>query len=398
MAINVNSTPSTSAFNEVGNCIKFNFTMTDIGSGTITRRFGYQLKDKDDNPITNKESFSPKVNTPFDIDFRRDILPFVRTLPPTDNADGGVAIPQDEMWIEIKLEYWEIVHDSETCETTEENLMTTGLFIVVNSASNWFFPVEKAPAALLNRKPNYIQCNRKTEDFLYYFKYTGAGSGATTIEATIYGDNGSVIGDRGPYIIADGMNAYPVGPGNFYNTLNGNPDGAPKSVRRIRVFTNQGDIVNYIIDPCDSDTGTTLFFQTTDGGYSGIYFDNVQRSIKSTYTEVCRYNPACEVWDFENLKNAGESISDKKSYKEITFVKHIEDEDPIDLQYYEQFLASGSYYALVPWRYTEIDGRLRMVKFLPYSGNLVYFREERTSVLTIRGKINVPYNMPNYAT
>ena len=399
MAITINTNPSNTAFNEVGNCIKWNITMSSTGSGAERRRFGYQLKTLAGLPITEKESLTPKAGVPFDLDFRRDVLPFVKTKPPTDNSDWGAINPELEMVVEVQLDYWEIVHNADTCETTEEGANTDGPYKIVNSASNWFFPVEKVSPALLNRKPNFVLASPKMEDFLYYYKYSGGpGTGPTTISATIYGAGNSVIGDRGPITIADGPNSYPIGPGNIYNVLNGNPNGAPSTVKSIRVFTNLGDVVTYIIEPCTTEAERVIFFQSTDGGYSGISFTNERRSIKSTYKEICRYNPACEPWEFDNLKNGGESISDKKSYQELTLVKYIEEEDHIDLSYYEQFLASGSYYILVPWRYTEIDGRLKMLKFLPAAGNMVFHAEERVTVLTIRGKINIPYNLPNYAT
>lgn len=399
MAIIINTNPSGTAFNEVGNCIKWNITMSSTGSGAERRRFGYQLKTLAGLPITKKESLSPKAGVPFDLDFRRDVLPFVKTKPPTDNSDWGAVNPEAEMLVEVQLDYWEIVHNSDDCTTIEEGADTDGPYKIVNSASNWFFPVEKTSPALLNRKPNIILASPKLEDFLYYYKYSGGGGvGPSTISATIYGSGGSVIGSRGPEAIVDGVKSYPVGPGNIYNTTTGDPNGAPSAVKSIRVFTDLGDVVTYIMEPCGTGAERVLFFQSTDGGYTGISFVNERRTIQSSYTEICRYNPSCEPWDFDNLKNGGESINDKNSYQELTLVKYIEEEDHIDLSYYEQFLSSGSFYIMLPWRYTELDGRFKMLKFLPSAGNMVFHAEEKITVLTIKGKINVPYNLPNYAT
>jgi len=398
MAITINSRPATTSFNEVGNCIKWNLTMSDTGSGDIRRRFGYQLKTKDGKAITNKESLTPVAGSPFDLDFRRDILPFVYTKPPVNNANFFAPRPENEMVVEVQLEFWEIVHDALTCETTEEAVTTDGTYIVVNCASNWFFPIEKSPPALMSRKPLFIQASPKMEDLLYYYKYPGLGHGPTQLQATIYGAGGTVIGDRGPVPIADGMNSYPVGPGNFYNTSLGYPDGAPSGVTAIKIFTDAGDVVTYTIEPCSSENDTTLYFQSTDGGYSGISFENAKRSIKSSFTEICRFNPSCEPWQLSDIVNGGESISNKKSYQEISLTKYIEDEDPRDLHHYEQLLASGSYYLMLPWRYTAVDGRLRMLKFIPSAGSLVYYDQDRIAKLTIKGKVNVPFNLPNFAT
>ena len=390
MAITLNTSPSVTKPSEVGNCIRWEFTMTGIVSGTQVKRFGYKLVDGSGNAITDPESLTPKEGVKFHLDFERDILPFVHTEPPVHNHGSfGIIRSEDSMKVDVSLHFWEITHDTETCETTTGAVTVDGPYEVINSASNWFKEISSAgDYFLLTYKPKVIQACPLMQDFVYvYIK------NPMHIGATLYGANGTVIGDRGPVQLNAGIHSVAVGPANIYDFFNF-PDGAPNYVRKIQVTIGDD---SWIYDMECVENTHNIYYQDFAGGYGSVCMQKSELRISSKYTEIFRYNPACNTYQITELQKRGSTISNKISDKIITLSKVVDIEHEKDLFYYESFLGSGSYFIDQKWFFSD-DTRAvdsQMIKFRPLAGSLRYYENEKVTLLVLSGKVGEPHNLPN---
>lgn len=390
MAITIINSPPSNGISEVGNCIQWTINMTGLTSGNSTSRFGYQLKMKSGAEITQPESLTPKEGVNFTLNFEKDIIPFLHTNPPNYNGFTvfGASRSEPEMLIVIELHYWEIVHDSVSCETIQSLPTVDGPYSVMNAASNWFSKIRTLSPSILTYKPKRMHVSPLTQDFIYFKADSGS-----TINATIYGGIGNVIGDRQSSIPA-GINSIGIGPGNIYSLLGGYPEGSPRNVTHIKVWIDTWFEMTYIID-CGIDS-FDLYSHAPQGGYTVMNMERKSMQMKTKYKEVSRYQPSCESYDILALQKGGKTMINKESLQYITFTKILDNEDEKDIFYYESFLAGGNYYVSVPWENSQnAGGERQTIKFFPSAGSLRYYETEKVTILTITGKIPKMFNLPN---
>ena len=366
--------------NFIGNPIMFKFVMTGIESGNTIRRMGYQLLDESNNPISALESCSPSEGEPFILNFQDDIRPYIFTEVPSLYFIG-VPLLRDEssMLIKIKLKYWEIVYNKETCKSSIENVVITTTYPVIN-ATNQYFGYASSNVlgiSILTLKPYFIEsCDN---DLFYFYTETGL-----TFKVEAYSKDGTLLTIKNETVAA-GVWSYHVT--SLYDYPN---------AYQLQLIVNGYVLCKYIKKCCNHDL---IYFQQSGGGYSTIELTAASRSVDSSSSEIYRYQPVTSFLDGPDassiLQRGGLMINNKKSFKTFTFYKDILLDTDQDLRFYEDFLSSGSYFLRFESLQGQTDSVMNLVKFILDNGSIKYYEAEEVTRLVISGHINQYHNRIN---
>ena len=381
----------------VANPVLFVLSMTGTDSSTETRRLGYQLLDASNNPISKREGFSPVDGQQIDLDFSRDIRNRIYTDTPQvcDQWDTRV---ESSMLIEVKLRYWEIVFNKETCDSTDENIVTTGTFKVLNSAEQWWGFVN-TPAMgfhLLTFVPEYQDLCPKTCNLLYaYFP------SAMNVIIVIYDRDSEGLVPLGNIVYnLQGVYSINISPLLFQQASIGSDFPYQLSdVKVIRVFMNSNLVATYNITGCCAKA--KVAFQHFGGGYAYMFFDKIDEETTNTsFTEVCRWQPKNKAYSDPVRTKGGLSISNKQGKKLIKLSKSISKDQFRDKKYIEDFLSSSSYY-IEFMEYSGLDAGFttsypRLMKFIVQAGSLKSYDSDNIYNLEVIGYVNQMHRLPNH--
>jgi hypothetical protein len=396
MAITQINSPSVLS-NLVANPLLFEFSMSPVETATEFRRFGYQLCDDNDKPITAQELITATDGEPFTIDFQQDVCGIVYT----DVPDCNSAInSQPEMEKAVRLKVFEHVFNKDTCQITIENEATIGDFTVLNAANQyWGNQILGAGGYLwLNPMPAEVELCRSRCQLIYLWSTANT---PIDITATSFAGNDYQINRAN----ASGVNAFLIDPAELAALMNG-IEGATtaenlKLINYISVVVDGILFTRFKLDTCCCIN--RIAWQHSGGGYSFMQFDcDRELTVASKGSEVYRWqdkNFAYEPSLKRTRTEGGLSISARESFKKVKLSKVIEADSDRDLRYWADFLSSGSYYfeyPVFPGSYAPGPPNYQLIKFIPDYGNIKYHEEEKFFTLNFSGKIAQPHQMPNY--
>lgn len=383
MPITLNTTPS-GTINYIGNPAIFNFTMTGIDSPTELRRFGYQLLDGTGTAIGPVETYLPQEGVAFSFNFQEDLYPFVKTAYP-QNCGADRAEP--EMEYDFKLRYWELVFDKDTCETTIENSVDSATYTMLNTAEQYWGYVNTGGDgfSLLTLYPRAYELCRNSCLSVYV-----TGGATMTLDVVTKAAPSTEIDT-----VFSGPNSMVISPSEIATDLAIDVS----TITAVKLLFDDNLYTTFLMTDC---CGAKIVYQTAGGGYATMFMDEEDSlSIKTSHVEVYSYQPRTtnEAPYAESIRMAGgQRIYNKSGSKQITYTKIIKRDELRDLRFYEDFLNSGNFYREI----NVVQGILlptvkQLVRFLPNSGAIKYYKEGDYFRLSITGKINQEHALPNYA-
>jgi len=360
---------------------KFKFTMSGIVSVNSYGRFGYQLLDTSNEPITQPEAWTPKEGVSFPLWFSKDLRERVYTAVPQCTVPTRT---EPEMVLDYKLKYWEQIFNTDSCESSvvgEQEI--TGLTIL-NSANQFWGRLERDNYFPLTYYPPFLKMcpDQKQLYYLYIKNPIDITVKITTADGTVQNSTTATYGVGAHSIVLD-----PVALGSDADTdriVIDTPDaGQPTGLDQLaRVYVNEC---------CEENI--SVAFQCFAGGYKFMHFDCIQREkSKVKATEICRYVEPSEFPNDAELTTGGLHTGDIKSFKEITFIKILKEDSLSHRRFYESMLNSGSFY----WYFMDEYNVEQMVKIRPKSGSLVYYENDDLPELKMTFRISQDYRYPNF--
>ena len=393
--------------NYSGSPIYYLISMTGVETPTEYRRFGYQLLDTNNNPISAIELKTVQDGEQFILDFQSDIFPELFTeIPQLCGTVNGAAAP--EMTGMYKLKYWEQVSNKLNCGRTIEHLAETIPFRVINSAEQWYGIYQDTGEdfrILTFHQEKQFMCRDKCDliytwaldDELYYIRVdiftsitNNVGSMAVKIPKDAY------------YHMVSARQAAQALLSSVFSGLT--LDQATDLIHHLElsIVPIQTGITNpltdiYLKDCCDVER---VLFHHSLGGYTYMEFDCIEQiGEKTSYTEIFKYQPPADPYTNFKRTRGGNQIANKKARQTITLSKLLTRDDLRDLRYYQMFLSSGNYYYELNFMGAfgmHYDYDMRLVRFLPNSGSIRYYKKEKVHKLVLTGIIAPEFNYSNY--
>jgi len=346
MAINVVSEPNVRS--RLSDNLEFVFNLTSVGDLVNTKiSFGYKIYkvvSGSEVQISKKNlQFDPRNTGNFAISIKREA--FANLFTPIPNLGAGVTgtIPDAReevgMWVDIKIKYWEVSTDLNTCaEVIVGSQLDTTVIRVFNSVQRWYDTRGAIAASeILTQRPCLIPSSSNCEDFLYALencvvRVNGYDADRNQLVNTLEVTSGADVRSIG--IGPKNILTYP-GWSNveFYivQAWNGPVSGDPD-------FT-----FKYMIDY--SDEAVPVIFQEYDGGYSSISFEYAENGNISFVESRARVDVDGHAgFSSVGRLEAGPRIVDKPGQNIISLVKKI----PMDQdwkKWLEVFIKSKSYIA-----------------------------------------------------
>jgi len=329
----------------VGECLQYGVSMASLGSGTITRKLGYRLKDADTGDyITAERAMTPRSAgfTEY-LDFTRNVKGLVYTTPPLLQSWSLTAAESDDNFMKsVQLETKEYVVENDpsadppVCNTTEEAGPTSASVQIVNSATqNYQIFVERIGMAL-SMRPETWNVPHTTYQWVWTY-------GPANIRLNAYNkENG--LAQQIDISGANNVNIVPIGP---FNSSIANV----QNIRRVEVLNlnfSEGDarrnIGTYYVNMCDHcpENIQEIYFLSPLGGYDTITFDCPSVSVVKNYKEICRYDN-CGGTQINRLQRGGKTIGDATAATQFTLTRTAAN-TPSQIEWFESFLASTSYY------------------------------------------------------
>lgn len=399
MAITTVSVPSTLS-NLVNEPFAFEFSMTPVDTVTERRRFGYQLLDSDDNPVSAKELITPKDGETFCIDFNQDICGLVSTGVPTCE---GSSNNHPEMEGVFKLQVFEHVFNKDTCQISIENENVLGDYTVINAANQYWGAqlLGSGGWGWLNPMAGNLEMCRSRCQLIYLWSNNSINIGMTA--RSVSGINYTIV--RSHAGVNPRVKSFVINPAEFAALMTpGEAATEAENLKRIQYISVEVDgtkLVHFKLKTCCN--VQRIAWQHSGGGYSFMQFDgDMELSATTKGTEVYRYQPKGTSFS-PTLEDArtlgGKSIGQRESYEQVSLVTYFDAREERDYRYLQDFLSSGSYF----YEYKAFTGSFlpgpptyQLVKFIPNTGTVKYHKTEEILELRITGKVARPHQMPNY--
>ena len=374
MAVSVVSSPS--QYNFLNSSIAYVLNMTGIVSGTVTKTFAYRLDEVGGGSITPDLTYSPTEGVDFTVSFEKDIFAVLATATPINANpihDFGYIRDEPEMIKEFELVYWEVSFDSSTCESTLGGESTGPSFFAVNGSASYFNNAGPTSGfQVLSPRPVQHRMCRDMKDVFYVLT-----TGSVTLGATLHDVNGGNVGDLGPISASGGK----------VMSFNLGLPSAPVSdtVEYMSIYVGAYDYTIKLKDCCETHIAVT--FQAQHGGYCSMAGKLVGLKPVSKSDEVFR----TRIWN--ETGKGGVLTANKETFMEYTleFKALIVDENR-DKNFYEQFMASGHYYLLLPNNYTT-DLIPDKVQISAIGSGFTWNPELRK--ITANFRLHVPHSIPN---
>lgn len=365
--------------------LKFKFTMTGLINVNTYSRFGYQLLDSSDNEITVEEAFTPIEGVSFPLVFKKDVYDRVYTAKP---QTAIISRAEPEMFLDVKLNYWEQQFDTTTCESSKAGEQTLSTYRILNSTYQYWGSIESVSnkyIPLTYCPPDILMGRNNVTSYYFYAKEEITVTIETRTKAGVQQGFTDITFPIGAHSILIDPSLVP---------------GFDSDTDRINltipstITPPTEQLVRVRLTECNLEE--TIWFQSFAGGYQAMHFDCIdRRRVKRKSTEVCRYiEPSVYPNDIE-IQEGGLSIIDVEASEEITLVKFLKKDDLDNIRWYESFLNSKSYL----WDFEEyarniVDPR-NLVKVLPKGGTLTIFEDDDLVELSFTFIVNQKYNTPN---
>ena len=384
MATTITKSPPSVVFS--GNCVVWCLQSSDIGDDEIVKYTAYRLIDAN-GPISAMKSILPRaVGTDECINFKNNLHRSVYTSIPIPEASAAVV--QDPNAIrKVKLQYGTIEVNLVECENTIDVTNESDEVTLINCALPEFMSIEaivQSGSFIMSDRPVINQFTHYSHDYFWVY-------GSSSITVTAFSKNGDFIYIGNLSTTDNVVNIVPVG------VIQHN---MPAATTKIKVDISIGSTTHtyWFYEKCQScQEYTEILFLERKGGRATVIFDcERQVSVSNQYETIALATPcvdgaaAASGYDRELLTKYGESISNKKSYQQISMSK-IVDDDPELIEWYTQFLSSPSYHLKVKLPNGTWDYR----KFKLQAGSSGLFRDGDVTILTVTGEYHMPENMPN---
>ena len=345
--------------NRISDPIEFEFNMTGIDDGTTLRRFGYQLFDSNDNPITALEAISPKEGENFIIRFNRDIIFNSYNAMACGGSVSTTPVPVKSVY----LKYWELLYNRETCETAIENEISTDTFRIINTTLQPFEPQTVYPDFILMQPyPTSLELCRGNCHIVTIW------SEDATLKIVVNDDYEVQYNVNDP----DQVFTTSVTPSSlaiaWFGTGTSGFDSAAealKAIRTIKVYID--DVLQTTFRVTDCCDAYQVQYLTSRGGWAHMELIEEQSGVDTSGSLFL---------------NNGLQETDKEAYITKSFTKDV---DGFDEFYLQDFIASKS-------------KKIRMngiwVNFLMDYGNYTVNVKEEFMTMVLRGRINKRMNLP----
>lgn len=375
MAVSVVSPPA--EYNFLNSSIAYVLNMTGLVSGTVTKTFAYRLDEVGGSPITPNLGYTPTEGVNFTLSFERDVYAVLSTATPINANpvhDFGYIRDEPEMIKQFRLVYWEVSFDSETCETTVGGESQGAAFYVVNGSVSYFNSAgPNSGFQVLSPRPVQHRLCRDMKDVFYILT-----TGAVIVGGTTHNVNGGYVGDLGP-LSASG--------GKVISLNLGRPTAAlSDEIEYVSLYIGDYNYTIKLKDCCD--IHIAVAFQAQHGGYCSMAGRLISAKPISKSDEVFKN------YVFNQTGKGGVMTANKETFMEYTleFKALIVDEHR-DNNFYEQFMASGHYYLLLPNNYTS-DAIPDKVQISAIGAGFTWNKEIRK--ITASFRLHVPHLLPNY--
>lgn len=384
MSTSISKSPPEVVFS--GNCIVWCLQSSDIGDDTIIKYTAFQLVGPD-GPISAMKSILPR-GTGVDecINFQRNLHRAVYTSIPI--PDASPSVQEDfNAYKKIKLKYGTIEVNLEECTNMVSVDNESDEVTILNCALPEFMSSEallQPGAFIMSDRPIVNQFTQYSHDWIWIY-------GGTSVTVTAFNKIGDFIQIANLNTVDDVVNIVPVGVIQH---------SFPATTTKIKVDISIGGSTKsyWFYEKCQTcKEYTEILFLEQKGGRSTVIFD-CDRSIvvNSNYQTIALATPCVDNaavasgYDRDILSKYGESMSNKKSYKQITLNKIVDDDLEL-VEWYTQFLSSPNYHIKVKLPNGTWDYR----KFNLQSGSSGIFRDGDVTILSVTGEFQMPENMPN---
>ncbi len=387
-------------YHQINSCPMFIVSLDDVGDGeTYSRRLQYQLFCADGTPATKKKGFAPlRANQEFRIDFIREHRNFICSVLPDiecmyDSTFGDI----NKMKKRFFVRFTEIEYDLVNCtDPVEVDTKDSEPYSVINSARQWwesgsykvgqpFLAGERSVKILLHNKPSCISICKDGKDFLYI-----CSPSQVNITQTVQFTDGTTEDFTSQ--VQEGYVC--VGPGSIYEF------GAPSNVEGIQVTITSGlafsRVIDYNIKKC-CDTNNVVYFQESSGGFSGMFFCELQNVTTNPESEEhCDYNDRRKALDGSiDLKqyraiNSGNFIQQRSTTEQVSLLLKTPDNSDEWRRYLSEFKASQNYFIV---QTNDLEEKM-LVKFIVDESQILTLSNEGDLLLSVTGRIEQSFYQP----
>lgn len=374
MAIHILNEPDpvTSAYKPV----VFSLYADTLATGSFTTKIAYQLLDSVGNAITNLESFTPMVeDVAYDIDFQRDVAPYVATFIPNINH---LAVIEDTMISKsFRLRFFEITVDSISCEPEIGANQFSEYFTVVNGVAQYYeHNLLNDSVAVLSHQPQEFQMCLTAMNNIWI-------KGTTQVKLTAKDKNGTLSTVKTSNLTHD-YNIYPFNA--YFSTMSVN------NISELQLeIVEIGKIYKIAIVDCQCDKGRdwqNIMFLDQYGGRSMMSFESVDSfEISNDFEVIEKYTkqitpPLFPNYDtINNLTHGGKSILNK-SVKDTINLRFSTKYSDDYKAFFKAFFASTGYFIQTN---NPLTNEPHLRKFIVNNGQFVYSKNDENIELQISG-------------
>jgi hypothetical protein len=377
MPITINTQPA--SYNWINSPIETTVTATGLSTSTTEGHVIYRLvKALDDTPLTPWFKYDSTDGTPFKVSMASEIFALLYT--PIPEISGPIlelsSVPS--MGQAYKIEFKDVIFNSETCISTESASVYTESFNVYNAAAsytNYYTESIDPNFNILNNKPTVLTRTRGYSDWLYL---ASGGPNTIVIGVTYYNSNGVAITAEGFSTLSLTDLVHKI---NVLKTSPAIADTLEYVVVTLYLEEDPSKKLDYTIrlkDKCSD--SVQISYITRGGGYNTVSGKILKQGYSSNSDDTYR-NPSDGM--------GGNMTANKNTFIEYDVQVYFDIVDiDRDNDVYDQLIAAGHYYMIVKGT----DGLDRQI-----SCTASNFDKDRVlGVVKMKLRHYLPIDQPNY--
>ena len=357
--------------------VGYKITMTGINAGGLIRRLGYYLEVGGNN-ITGEQSVLLDEGVAYVFNFTRDIANYLRcekTFPDGFNTSRICF----EMSVTVRLAYWEITYNPETCETTTGAVTNTPTSKVYNIGNDWDFPslLLSSPEDIhvMNPRPNRFTSGY-SKDYLYIF----SEGISYKVYMDVYNLDGTVDVQYGPYFLTSlqtEVRQFGVGFANL---------GVKDKILKIWVEDLNKNIIyeHWNHYECYNNL-VTIYAANIGGGFNSYSFEENINSVVTSSVVANRVD-STDQGEVDLVDTPSRSVSGFSSYDYFLLQREVDINDQETLRYYKQLIKSDLHMM-------EYAGKL--FKILVTPSDWIIDKKEKTVNINLRVRMSFEQFLPN---